>query len=111
MIGESAGLNLRNDGGAGMPAGRCGITAEIAVWTSTAALSMSRSRLNCSVTFVLPVELEELISSTPAIVVNCRSSGLATADDIVAGSPPGSPALTFSVGKSTLGRSETGRAL
>ena len=42
MIGWSAGLNFRNDGGAGMPAGKSGITAAIAVWTSTAALSMSR---------------------------------------------------------------------
>ena len=50
MIGESAGLNLRNEGGAGMPAGSSGITAAIAVCTSTAALSMSRSRSNCSVT-------------------------------------------------------------
>ena len=47
---------------------------------------------------------------TPEIVVNCRSSGLATADAIVPGSPPGNPALTFSVGKSTFGRSLTGSA-
>src|SRR5437867_4148564 len=80
MIGWSAGLNFRNDGGAGMPAGRSGITAAIAICTSTAALSMSRPRSNCSVTFVLPVELDEVISSTPAIVVNWRSSGLATAE-------------------------------
>ena len=59
---------------------------------------------------MLPVELDELISSMPAMVVNCRSSGLATADAIVPGSPPGRPALTFSVGKSTFGRSLTGSA-
>ncbi len=70
MIGESAGLNLRNDGGAGIPAGRSGITAEIAVSTSTAALSMSRLKSNCSVTLLLPFELDEVISSRPAIVVN-----------------------------------------
>jgi hypothetical protein len=35
-------LFLRNDGGDGMPAGSSGITAAIAVWTSTVALSMSR---------------------------------------------------------------------
>jgi hypothetical protein len=46
MIGEPAGLNLRNDGGAGMPEGNRGMTAAIAVSTSTAALSMSRSRSN-----------------------------------------------------------------
>ena len=48
--------------------------------------------------FVLPVPLRDIIESTPAIVVNCRSSGLATADAIVSGSPPGRHALTFSVG-------------
>ena len=32
------------------------------------------------------------------MVVNWRSSGLATADAIVPGSPPGRPALTLSVG-------------
>ena len=110
MIGESAGLNLRNDGGAGMPDGNRGMTAATAVSTSTAALSILRSRSNCSVTLVLPVELDEVISSRPAMVVNCRSSGLATADAIVPGSAPGNPAPTFSVGKSTLGKSLTGSA-
>ena len=98
MIGCAFGLFLRNDGGDGMPAGSSGITAEIAVWTSTVALSMSRLRSNCSVTFVLPELLEETIESRPAIVVNWRSSGLATDEAIVPGSPPGRLALTFSVG-------------
>ncbi len=44
------------------------------------------------------------------MVVNCRSSGLATAEAIVPGSPPGRPAPTLSVGKSTFGRSLTGSA-
>ena len=47
---------------------------------------------------VLPDPLRDTIESSPAMVVNCRSSGLATADAIVPGSPPGSEALTFSVG-------------
>ena len=47
---------------------------------------------------VLPEPLREVIESRPAIVVNWRSSGLATDDAIVPGSPPGRPALTFSVG-------------
>jgi hypothetical protein len=71
---------------------------------------MSRFRSNCRVTLLLPVELDEVVSSMPAIVVNWRSSGLATAEAIVPGSPPGSPAPTFSVGKSTFGRSLTGGA-
>ena len=47
---------------------------------------------------VLPEPLRDVIESRPAIVVNWRSSGLATDDAIVPGSPPGRPALTFSVG-------------
>jgi hypothetical protein len=43
-------------------------------------------------------------------VVNCRSSGVATADAMVAGSAPGRLALTSRVGKSTVGRSDTGNA-
>ena len=42
------------------------------------------------------------------MVVNCRSSGVATALAIVSGDAPGRTALTRMVGKSTLGRSETG---
>ena len=42
--------------------------------------------------------LDDVIESSPEMVVNCRSSGLATADAMVFGSAPGSPALTFSVG-------------
>src|ERR1039458_5378673 len=89
MISLAAGLYFRNDGGAGMKGGKSGIAPAIAVWTSTAALSMSRSRLNCSVMLVLPVELDEFIESRPAMVVNCRSRGLATDDAIVPGSAPG----------------------
>ena len=61
-----------------------------------------------SVIFVEPRELTEVIESTPAIVENSRSSGMATAVDIVFGLAPDSPALTTMVGKSTLGRSLTG---
>ena len=46
--------------------------------------------------------------SRPAIVVNCRSSGVATEEAIVSGEAPGRLAETWMVGKSTLGRSETG---
>ena len=47
---------------------------------------------------LLPAPLDEVISSTPAMVVNCRSSGLATVEAMVCGSPPGSVAPTFTVG-------------
>ena len=88
----SAGFCLRNVGGDGMPAGSSGIASAIAVWTSTAALSIERARSNCSVTWLLPVPLCEIIESTPAMLENWRSSGLATDDAIVSGSAPGSPA-------------------
>src|SRR5438874_1152595 len=109
-IGWSAGLALRNEGGAVSVGGSSGIAAEIALCTSVTALSMLRLRSNDSVTLVLPVPLDEVISSTPAIVVNCRSSGLATDAAIVTGSPPGRFAPTLIVGYSTLGRSLIGSA-
>ena len=56
-----------------------------------------------------PSALVEVIESMPAIVVNCRSSGVATAEAIVSGLAPGSAADTWMVGKSTFGRSFTGR--
>ena len=52
----SAGFCLRNVGGVGMPAGNSGMTSAIAVWTSTAALSIRRARSNCNVTFALPAQ-------------------------------------------------------
>src|SRR5215831_9453843 len=42
---------------------------------------------------------------------NCRSSGVATADAMVCGSAPGSPAPTLMTGKSIFGREATGRKL
>ena len=45
---------------------------------------------------------------SPAIPANCFSSGSATVDAIVSGLAPGSPALTWMVGKSMVGKSDTG---
>src|SRR5580704_11546516 len=104
-IGWSAGFTFLNDGGADRVDGSSGMAAAIAVCTSTVALSMLRSRSNVIVMPVLPAELDDVISSTPAIVVNWRSSGLATDDPIVVGSAPGSEAFTLMVGYSTFGRS------
>ena len=89
---------MRNDGGEGMPDGSRGMAAAMAVWTSDAAPSMSRPRSNCIVMVALPTALADVIESSPAMEVNCRSSGLATDEARVAGSPPGNPALTFNVG-------------
>src|SRR5258707_6240280 len=97
-MGESGGFDLRNDGGEGMPGGSSGPTSAMAVCTSTAAPSISRLRSNCSVTDVLPVELTEVIESRPAMLVNCRSNTVATAEAMVPGSAPGKLAETDSVG-------------
>jgi len=70
---------------------------------------MLRSSANCSVIWVLPSVDTDAIESMPAMVENCRSSGVATAAAIVSGLAPGSDADTWMVGKSTLGRSLTGK--
>ncbi|MNS57811.1 hypothetical protein D3C72_907100 [compost metagenome] len=106
--GWSAGLTLRKLGGWVMPVGNRLAAAEMAACTSWAAESMSRFRLNCSVMRVWPKELEELIESRPAIVVNWRSRGEATEEAIVSGLAPERLAVTWMVGKSTLGRLLTG---
>jgi len=55
-----------------------------------------------------PSALEEVISVTDAIRPNCRSSGVATEEAIVAGLAPGKAALTEMVGNSTSGSGDTG---
>jgi hypothetical protein len=55
--------------------------------------------------------LDEVISLTPAIRPNCRSSGVATDDAMIAGLPPGKLADTEIVGKSICGRGDTGKTL
>ncbi len=108
MIGWSAGLVFRNDGGLGMSVGRRRWTAAMAACTSCAAASMFRLSANWSVIWVEPSVLVLLIESMPAIVESCCSSGVATAEAIVSGVAPGRLALTTMVGKSMLGRSLTG---
>ncbi len=70
---------------------------------------MFRLRSNCSVTFVEPSVLDEVICVTPAMRPNWRSSGVAIEEATMSGLAPGRPALTEMVGKSTCGRGETGR--
>ena len=69
---------------------------------------MFRSSVNWIVICVTPSALVDVMESMPAIVVNCRSSGVATAAAIVSGLAPGRFATTWIVGKSTFGRSFTG---
>ena len=95
-------------GGVGMSVGSWRWAWEIAAWTSWAAASTSRSMLNCKVIDVLPSWLDDDIESMPGIVENAFSSGVATADAMVSGLPPGRLALTWMVGMSTVGRSLTG---
>ena len=57
---------------------------------------------------VLPSELVEVISDTPAIRPSERSSGVATDEAMVSGDAPGSEALIMITGKSTCGSGATG---
>ena len=69
---------------------------------------MSRLRSNCSVTWLIPYELDDVMVDSEGICPNCRSSGAVTRDTIVSGDAPGSCVVTWMVGKSTCGSAETG---
>src|ERR1700732_2717796 len=109
MIGASAGFDLRQKGLLGRLAGSWPRAALIAACTSRPAASMLRLRSNCKVTLVEPSELVEVISVTPAMRPNWRSSGVATEDAMVSGLAPGRLVPTLMVGKSTCGSGDTGR--
>jgi hypothetical protein len=53
---------------------------------------MLRDRSNCKVMRELPTVLEEVISLTPAIAPNLRSSGVVTLVATVSGEAPGNDA-------------------
>ena len=72
-----------------MPGGSCGAAAAMADCTSCAAASMLRSSVNWMVIWVVPSALVEVIESMPAMVENCFSSGVATAEAMVSGLAPG----------------------
>ncbi len=57
---------------------------------------------------VVPRKLEDVISVTPAIRPNCRSSGVATEEAMISGLAPGKVAATEIVGKSICGSADTG---
>ena len=63
------------------------------------------------VMLVRPWLLIEVIESMPAMVENCFSSTVATAAAMVSGLAPESSAVTWMVGKSTLGSDDTGSFL
>ena len=87
-----------------MSGGRLRRASEMAVCTSCAAASMLRSSENCSVICVMPLALEEVICSSPAMAENSFSSGVATAEAMVSGLAPGSAAETWMVGKVDVGQ-------
>jgi hypothetical protein len=80
----------------------------IADCTSCAAASMSRLRLNCSVTWLMPNDDDEVIVCSAGIWPNWRSSGAVTSAVMVSGLAPGSCVVTWMVGKSTCGSADTG---
>src|SRR5438128_5109039 len=107
-MGASAGFTLRYVGLFGSVDGSWLRAALMAACTSRAAASMFRLRSNCRTIRQLPSRLVDVISVTPAMRPNWRSSGVATAEAIVSGLAPGSAACTLITGYSTWGRGATG---
>ena len=91
-----------------MSPGKSVSAALSAACTSRAAPSMLRDRSNCTTMRVLPSELTEVSSLTPAMVPSWRSSGAATVAAITSGAAPGRLAEMKMVGNSMLGRLATG---
>src|ERR1051325_2403812 len=92
-----------------MPGGRFLSVLAIIACTSCAAASMLRSSENWIVIEHEPSPDVDVMLSMPAVVENFFSGGVATADAIVSGLAPGRLAFTVIVGKSTVGKSLTGR--
>ena len=84
--------------------------ALIAACTSCVATVELRVRLNCSVIWLVPSELTEIMLVRPWISPNWRSSEAVIRVATVCGLAPGSCVVTSMVGKSTCGSAETGSA-
>ena len=69
---------------------------------------MSRLSSNCSVIWLIPNELDDVMLTSEGIWPKLRSSGAVTSEAMVSGLAPGSCVVTWMVGKSTCGREETG---
>src|SRR5262252_5028833 len=69
---------------------------------------MSRLRSNCSVIWLIPNELDEVMICSAGICPKLRSSGAVTSEAITSGLAPGSCVVTWMVGKSTCGSDDTG---
>ena len=92
----------------GRSCGNRPLAALIAAWTSSAAASILRLRLNCSVMLVRPSMLLEEIAVRPLTWARLLSRGLATALAMVSASAPGRLVETLMVGNSMSGSAETG---
>ncbi len=90
--GKSDGLTLRKLGGVVISIGsrRCAIVS--AVWTSSAAASMSRVKSNWIVMVLEPCDEIDDIEEMPGTVESCRSMMPATDDAMVSALAPGSEA-------------------
>ena len=69
---------------------------------------MLRLRSNCSVIWLIPNELDEIMLESDGIWPNWRSSGAVTSEATTSGLAPGSWVVTWMVGKSTCGSDDTG---
>ncbi len=76
----------------------------MAACTSWAAASIFRLRVNWSVIWVVPSALVEVMLSMPAMVENCFSSGVATAEAMVSGLAPGSDRRDLNGGEIHVGQ-------
>ena len=92
--GASAGLTLRYDGGIVISMGKRRCARSNAAWTSTAALSISRSLLNSSVILVVLKKFVELMTVIPSMVENSFSNGKATDEAMFSGLAPDKVAVT-----------------
>ena len=69
---------------------------------------MSRLSSNCRVIWLMPYELDDVISCIAGIWPKLRSSGAVTSEPMTLGLAPGSWVVTWMVGKSTCGSEDTG---
>ncbi len=107
-IGASAGLTRLYTGGYGRLFGSVPLAELIADCTSCAAMSMSRSMLNCSTMVDSPADESELIMLSPEIWPNWRSSGVVTSAAMVVALAPGYWVVTTRLGASISGNADTG---
>ena len=108
--GASAELTARYVGLPGMSEGKSPRAALIAACTSRVAPTTLREKSKLRRTSVEPLVLTEVISVTPAMRPRARSSGVATAETMVAGLAPGNAAETLIVGTSTSGSDAIGKS-